>query len=177
MSNEWILNQANSILFVMVDAANNEVAGIGDGNLTIELSKNGGVFGAGAGINTEVSDGWYKYAGTAGDANTLGPIAIKVTGAGAVQQNLEYVVKQRNASAIEFTYTVLDNLAAPIEGVEVWISTDIAGLNVIWNGDTNAFGIALDDNGYKPFLDAGTYYFWSQKTGYVFVNPDSEVVS
>ena len=98
---DWLLNQANTILFVMVDAAGSEVAGIGDGNLTIELSKAGTAFVPGAGVNTEVGDGWYKYVGTVADANILGPIAVKVTGAGAVQQNLEYVVSQRNVGAIE----------------------------------------------------------------------------
>ena len=161
----------------MIDSSGNEVAGIGDGNLTVELSKNGAAFAAGAGIDTEVTDGWYKYAGTAGDADTLGPVGVKVTGAGAVQQNLEYVIKQRNASAIEFTYTVLDTLAAPIEGVQVWITTDISGSNIIWNGNTDALGIALDLNNEKPWLDAGTYYFWSQKAGYSFTNPDAEAVS
>jgi hypothetical protein len=82
------------------------------------------------------------------------------------------------AGAIEFTYTVTETVSGdPIEGAEVWISTDIAGNNVIWKGDTDAFGVAMDVNGELPMLDAGTYYFWSQKAGYTFVNPDTEVVS
>lgn len=161
----------------MVDAAGSEVAGIGDGNLTIELSKAGTAFAPGTGVDTEIGDGWYKYVGTAADANTLGPIAVKVTGAGAVQQNLEYVVSQRNAGAIEFTYTVLDTLANPIEGVQVWTSTDLAGSNIIWSGNTDTLGVARDVNLQKPWLDAGTYYFWSQKAGYSFTNPDVENVS
>jgi len=161
----------------MIDSSGNEVSGIGDGNLTIEISKNGAAFAAAAGTDTEISDGWYSYLATAGEADTLGPVAVKVTGAGAVQQNLEYVVGQRTPNAIEFTYTVTDTLANPIEGVEVWITTDISGNNIIWNGTTNASGIALDLNSEKPFLDAGTYYFWSQKSGYSFSNPDTETVS
>lgn len=175
---EWILNQANRISFVMINAAGAEVAGIGDGNLTVEISKNGGAFVAGLGTNTEISDGWYSYLADTTEANTIGPVAVKVDGAGAIQQNLEYVVKQRNPGAIEFTYTVTDSVTTlPIEGVEVWITTDMAGLNVIWNGVTDASGIARDLDGYKPWLDAGTAYFWSQKTGYTFTNPDTEIVS
>lgn len=178
MFGEWILNQANRIVFVMVDATGTEVAGIGDGNLTVEISKNGGAFAAGLGTDTEISDGWYSYLATAAEANTVGPVAVKVDGAGAVQQNLEYVVKQRNPGAIDFTYTLTDSVTTfPIEGVKVWITTDLAGNNVIWNGSTDALGIAQDDNGELPWLDAGTYYFWSQKTGYVFSNPDTEIVS
>lgn len=87
-------------------------------------------------------------------------------------------VAAKAAGAIQFTYTVTDSVTGfPIEGVEVWISTDIAGANVIWNGHTDALGVARDDAGGLPWLDPGTYYFWSQRSGYTFSNPDTEVVS
>lgn len=175
---EWKLNQQNRICFVMVDAAGTEVAGITGAGLTLEISKNGGAFQASGGTKSEISDGWYSYLSTAAEADSVGVVAIKVTGAGAVQQNLEYVVQQRNTNAIAFTYTVTDTSTGnPIEGVEVTITTDAAGNNVIWNGDTDTFGIAKDDNGRLPYLDPGTYFFWSQKASYSFSNPDSEVVS
>lgn len=175
MTREWIRNQANRIAFVMVDSSGNEVAGLGSG-FTLQLSKNGGAFAGSAGTKAEISDGWYSYTATAGEADTVGPVAVKVTGSGAVQQNLEYVVKQRTAGAIEYTYTVTDG-SDPIEGVDVWVTTDLAGANVIWLGVTDASGVARDLNDEKPFLDAGTYFFWSQKAGYSFSNPDTEVVS
>lgn len=177
MQTEWKFNQQNRIVFVMVDATNTEVAGLGAG-FTLQISKNGGAFAASAGTKTEISNGWYSYLTTAAEANTLGPVAIMVTGAGCIQQNLEYVVRQRNPGALAFTYTVTNVLTGiPIEGVEVWITTDLAGNNIIWNGHTDAVGIARDDNGDLPYLDPATYYFWSQKSGYTFANPDSEVVS
>jgi hypothetical protein len=81
------------------------------------------------------------------------------------------------AGAIEYTYTVTDSFTLlPIEGVEVWVSTDLAGVNIVWAGVTNAFGVAQDVLGALAWLDPGTYYFWRQKTGYAFVNPDVEVV-
>lgn len=173
----WIRNQANRIVFVMVDSNGSEVAGIGNGNLTVEISKNGSAFAPGAGTDTEVGDGWYSYLATAGEADTIGAIAVKVDGAGAVQQNLEYVVQQRNASCVSYTYTVTDG-ANPIDGAEIWITTDISGNNVIWNGTTDALGIARDENNNLPCLDAGTYYFWKQLGGYIDNdNPDTEVVS
>lgn len=178
MQTEWMLNQANRIAFVMVDAAGTEVAGLGNG-FTLEISKNGGAFNASAGAKAEIGNGWYTYLATAGEANTIGPVAIRVTGAGAVQQNLEYVVKQRTPGAIAFTYTVTNTATlAPIEGVEVWITTDIAGNNTIWNGHTDALGVARDDNGNLPYLDPGTYYFWKQLGAYLNNQvPDTEVVS
>ena len=89
----------------MVDANGNEVAGIGNGNLTVEVVKNAGAFAAGGGTDIEISDGWYSYLATAAEADTIGPVSIRVTGAGAVQQNLEYVVRQRTPNAVAFTYT------------------------------------------------------------------------
>lgn len=176
MSNEWLLNQANRIAFVMVDATNTEVAGLG-GTFTLEVSKNGAAFNASAGTKAEISNGWYTYLATASEADTIGVVAIRVTGAGAVQQNLEYVVKQRNPGAVEFTYTVTSSTTAlPIEGVEVWFATDSLFANIVWNGTTDTFGIARDDNGNKPFLDPGTYYIRLSKAGYTFTD-DSEVVS
>jgi len=179
VQNYWIRNQQNRIAFVMIDNTGTEVAGIGDGNLTIEVSKNGGAFGAAGGTDTEIGNGWYTYLATAAEADTVGPVAVKVDGAGAIQQNLEYVVQQRNPGAIEFTYTVTDSVTTnPIEGVEVWITTDLAGNNIIWNGTTDNLGIARDINNNKPWLDSGTYYFWKQYGSYSDDdNPDTEVVS
>lgn len=170
-------SQAQTITFVMVDSAYTEVAGLG-GTFTLEISKNGGAFVASTGAKAEISNGWYSYVLSALETNTVGPLSIRVTGAGCIQQNLEYVVILRTAGAIEFTYTVTNTVTLlPIEGVEVWISTDVAGVNVVWNGDTDAFGIARDDGGDLPWLDPGTYYFWNQKAGYTFPNPDTEIVS
>lgn len=174
----WLLNQANRIVFVMVDSNGTEVAGIGNGNLTVQISKNGGAFAAALGTDTEISNGWYSYLATAGEADTIGPVAVKITGAGAVQQNLEYVVKQRTPAAIAFTYTITNSVTGnPIDGVEVTITTDSAGNNIVWVGVTDAFGIARDENSNLPYLDPGTYYFFRQKGGFIFSDPDSEVVS
>ena len=81
-------------------------------------------------------------------------------------------------TAVEFTYTVTDaGTGLPIAGVHIEITTDVAGTNVIWCGDTDTFGVARDDNGQLPRLDPGTYYFWRNMPGYIFVNPDTEIVS
>lgn len=82
------------------------------------------------------------------------------------------------AGAIAYTYTVTNSVGgAPIDGVQVWITTDLAGTNVIWSGVTDAFGIARDVTNTLPQLNAGTYYFWRQKAGWVFTDPDTEIVS
>jgi len=82
-----------------------------------------------------------------------------------------------SAGAVEFTYTAADSNSDPLEGVEVWITTDDAGSNLIWYGTSDAFGIARSSSNAKPMLDAGTYYFWSKKGGYTFTNPDTVEVT
>jgi hypothetical protein len=181
MKYEWNQNVANTITFVMIDAAGVEVPGLGAG-FTIELRKPAGAFVVGGGAKSEISDGWYQYISTAGEADTLGLVSILVNGAGCIQQNLLALVALPStifpAGAIEFTYTVTDTVTLlPIEGVEVWISTDNPAVNIVWKGDTDAFGVAMDVNGNKPKLDAGTYYFWRQRAGYTFTDPDTEIVS
>ena len=82
-----------------------------------------------------------------------------------------------SAGAVEFTYTAEDSNSDPLEGVEIWITTDEAGSNLIWYGTSDAFGIARSSSNAKPMLDAGTYYFWSKKGGYTFANPDTVEVT
>lgn len=66
----------------------------------------------------------------------------------------------------------------PIPDVEVWISTDVLGANIVWKGYTDAFGVARDLAGALPGLDAGPYYFWHHKVGWQPspADPDLEVV-
>lgn len=174
----WKLSQQNLITFVLVDSDGTEVAGLG-ATFTLEISKAGGAFAASAGTKAEISDGWYEYTSTAGEADTIGPVSIKVTGAGTIQQNLSYVVETRTINAIEYTYTLTSDAApfAPIEGAQVWITTDVTGQNVVWAGMTDSLGVARDEDGALPFLDAGIYQFFRQRAGFLFQNPDQELVS
>lgn len=176
---DWLLDHQNKAEFVMIDGSGNEVTGL-DGALTILISKDGGAFNAAAGAQSELGSGWYRYVSTAAEADTLGPVAIVITGAGAIQQNLEYVVGGRATNLREFEYPVTEpDLVTPISGVYVVITTDIAGDRPIWDGVTDDFGIAknvvTDD---LPLLQIGkTYYFWSRKAGVAFTNPDLETIA
>lgn len=172
----WQLNQQNFITFTMVNVGGMEVPGLG-GGYNIFISKNGAGFVPGAGVKSEIGHGLYAYLATAAEADTVGTITMYATGAGCIQQNMEYIVVQRNINAIHYTYTVTDPLLNPLEGVEVWFSTDVNGINIVWKGFTDIFGVARDELNDRPWLDPGNYFVWSQKTGYSFVNPDTEVVS
>lgn len=173
----WTPNQPNTILFVLTDTDGNEVAAIGDA-FTLELSKAGAAFAGSAGTKAEISDGWYSYTSTAGEADTPGPVAVKVTHASTVQQNLEYVIETRVVSGIEFTYTLTESDLTPIAGANIWITTDSGGADVVWVGVTDMLGVARDGSSLKPRLIAGTYYVWASHPSYTFsTNPDVEVVS
>jgi hypothetical protein len=170
------LSQSQQITFVMVNSAGAEVPGLGQ-NFTVSISKCGGAFNASVGAKAEIGSGWYSYVVSPGESDTPGPLSITVTGAGAAQQNLEYVVLDRAIVATDFTYTLTNSITlAPIESATVWVTIDISGNNVVWNGITDVFGVARDTTGALPRLDNGTYYFWAEKTGFTFSNPDTEIV-
>ena len=172
----WQRSQQNLITFVLVDVAGNEVLGLA-GTFTLEISKAGGAFVPGAGAKAEIGSGWYKYLSTAAEASLIGPVSIKITNAAIKQQNLEYLVESRVINAVEFTYTVTNIIdGLPIEGVQCYFSTDLAGANVVWSGITDAFGVARDIDDNLPLLDPGTYFIHLEKAGFVF-SVDTEVVS
>lgn len=78
----------------------------------------------------------------------------------------------------EFEYKVYEaDMITPIDGVKVEVHRNAAGTDVYWVGWTNALGEARDTYGFYPRLDPGTWYFFRQKTGWTFSNPDTEVVS
>ena len=167
-------NQAQMISFVMVDVNCDEVPGLGVA-FNPFVSKAGAAFAAGVGAEGEISNGWYHYTLTAAETNTVGPLAIRVTGAGAVQQNLLFFVKSACVGCTDRTYTVTTGGGAPIAGVAIEITTDITGNFVIWCGTTDALGVARDADGQLPCLLPGTYYFWRDLAGWTFVDPDTEV--
>lgn len=85
------------------------------------------------------------------------------------------------AGALEITYTVRvddEDSGAVLAGVDVWITSDAAGSLVVWRGVTDANGVLRETAGSsKPWLDAGVWYFWREKSGYTFSNPDTETFS
>jgi len=177
ISEALIKSQTARITFVMVDASYTEVAGL-LGTTTIAISKNGGPLVPSTGTKGEIGSGWYYYDLTAVETDTVGPLSVKLTHAGCIQQNLEYVVEQRNGGACPYTYTVLHSVTGlPISGVEVWFHTNITLTNVVWYGVTDAFGVARDSYGTLPSLDPGTYYLKRHKPAYSFPAYDTEVVS
>jgi len=71
---------------------------------------------------------------------------------------------------IKKTYTVTDGDGNPIDGVDVWVTTDAIGNNIVASSITNIQGEVYF------YLNPGIYYIWCQKAGYNFTNPDIESV-
>ncbi len=77
--------------FVLIDSDGEMVPGLGS-SFTVELSKNGADFIPATGVKDEIGSGWYSYQLTVAETETAGPLALKVSGAGTIQQNLIYQV-------------------------------------------------------------------------------------
>jgi hypothetical protein len=76
------------------------------------------------------------------------------------------------AGGITFTYTLTESGSGdPIANANVWVTSDIAGSNIIASGVTNDSGVVVFT------LFAGTIYVWRNKSGFDFTNPDTEVVA
>jgi hypothetical protein len=96
------------------------------------------------------------------DAGSFGKyLDTEVSGVGGV-----------GSGALSCTWTVKDSLGNPMDNVQVWITTDAKGVNVI------AGTLLTNSYGQVTFmLDAGTYYVWREKGGYDFSNPQTWTVS
>jgi len=193
---------ANPIPFVLVDASNVEVAGLG-GVFTVLVSKNGAGFGASAGTKAELAGGWYLYTATAGECDTVGPLALKITGAGCQQQNLVYDVA--DPQVIRDALKLAPSVGAPAAGSIDKHLDDIAlygggsgtgsYTDTITDGTNPLDGVRVQlstdsagaNRAYEAFTNAsgvfamnpdpGTYYRWVDLAGYTGTQGTQVVVT
>lgn len=138
-------------------------------------------------VMTEIASGAYKYEFAAYDnsknyyivcdgGNTL-PLYDRYTHSfssieGIITNISNDIANIPGSGAIEFSYTLTNTInGLPIADAEIWITTDESGINTIAFGRTNEYGIVTFH------LDAGTIYVWRKKSGFMFDNPDVEIVS
>jgi len=82
------------------------------------------------------------------------------------------VDEQVGSGALSCTWTQKDEDENTMDNVQVWITTDEVGANVI------AGTLLTNASGEATFmLDAGTYYVWREKAGHNFTNPQEWTVS
>lgn len=96
-------------------------------------------------------------------------------GGGATAQEVwEYATRRLTGGAgggATANVITINDGTNPLDGVDVWATTDSAGTNVVARANTDASGNVTF------YLDAGTYYIWKQLAGYSFTNPQTLVVS
>jgi hypothetical protein len=117
-------NVKKLITFILVDNLGTEVTGLGT-SFTVQISKNGGALASGTGDKAEIGLGWYSYELTTTDTNTVGPLAITVTGAGAIQQNLTYdVAEALQVTTDDSTILILTDPDAAINYRQVYCTVE-----------------------------------------------------
>jgi hypothetical protein len=146
---------ASAVADAVWDEATSGHTGAGTAGLALTAANNGTAPTVGA-IADQVWDELLAGHAISGSAG------LALTGAGG----------SLGAGAVEFIYTVTAvGSGLPVSGVDVWVTTDSGGVNIIARGSTDIFGVITF------WLDPGTYYFWRQVSGYTFTNPDTETVT
>lgn len=92
----------------------------------------------------------------------------------AVKGGISYGFKVNASSfgpgGISYTITVQNSQGVAKDGVQVWVTTDAPGANVVASGTSGT-------NGAVTFmLEAGSYYAWCQLAGENFTNPTAFTV-
>jgi hypothetical protein len=76
-----------------------------------------------------------------------------------------------NGIGAETVTITIDDGSDPLDGAEVWVTTDSIGTNRVASGISNASGQVTF------MLDTGSYYVWKQLAGYNFTNPSALTVT
>lgn len=143
------------------------------GAVTVSVTGDGGAQTPGTGTIEHEGNGYYSYKPTQAETN-FAHAAFQFLGVGAVPTSTQVYTElaTAGAGAITWIYTLTNSVdASPIADADVWVTSDIAGTNILASGRT-------DQNGNVTFfLDAGTVFVWRQRSGFDFVNPDQELVA
>jgi hypothetical protein len=165
MAQIWPPKKNNAFDLYFPIYGDNLTAQTGAAGLDSEVCKDGGSFADCVNEATEIgSTGIYKLALTAGEMNAdVVAVQVKTTSLGTLAFTL-YTVGgvwvTSGPGALNRTIGVTVG-GTPIEGASVWLTTDLAGNNVIAGPmSTSSLGIVT------VLVDAGGYYVWVQKDGY-----------
>ncbi len=92
--------------------------------------------------------------------------------ANSTGQKLNTAASGVGSGPIQWVYTLTDVAThLPVPQAYIWATTDAIGSNIVAQGLTDNFGVVTF------YLSAGTYYIWRVKAGWIFANPDAEVVA
>lgn len=173
------------VYFHLVNGIDGMTPEVGEAGGQPQISTDGAAFtNVGIGTLVSVGNGRY-YAELAQAALVVGTIiqtryrsANTAECPGDVVQVVGFdpVVPLIGAGSVSWPVIVTTNDGVtPIEGVAVWVTTDIAGTNVIAGTlYTDALGRINGTVGFM--LDPGGYYLWFQRSGWSFANPTAITV-
>lgn len=171
-------NTAGQKWIVFAFDRTNNIPKLGDaGSITANLRIDGGAANPIDDVNpTELEGGYYVFDISQAESNG----SMIVICPSSITANIQVIGVpgsvftegvESGVGANIWTYTLTDDVtAAPLDGAEVWVTSDIGGANIIAYTHTNAAGVA------SFCLDSGTVYVWRRLSGYTFTNPDVEVV-
>jgi hypothetical protein len=91
--------------------------------------------------------------------------------AGTTGAKLNTASAASGAGSTAYSNTITDDSSNPLDGVEVWITSDSGGASTVASTTTNTLGA------FTVYLDPGTYYLWLAKGGYNFPNPTTITVT
>jgi hypothetical protein len=121
---------AKNVMVLMVQSSDH-ITGLAGLTLTITASKDGAAFAGIAPTVTDRGNGWYNMALTASDTNTLGDLALHVTGAAADPADLVLLVEGGTTDVDVSTRLATAGYTAP----------DNAGIAAIPDAATNAAAV------------------------------------
>lgn len=135
---------SKKIPILMVDTSGTAVTGLGTA-VTVQVDKNGAGYGNATGTVAESGSGLYWFTPSSADVGTLGPLAVKAAGSGAVTITMPYrVVAFDPYVATNLGLSALPTATAGATGGLVTAATDVSGSQV--PGSAGAAWRAANDN-------------------------------
>lgn len=123
---------AKNVMVLMVDSTDH-VTGKTGLTLTITASKDGGAFASISPTVTERGNGWYSLALTASHTDTLGDLALHISGAAADPADMVLLVEARSVDDVLPTasYTAPDNAGIAANGAAIAALNDITVADIL----------------------------------------------
>ena len=145
---------AKNVMVLMVDSTDH-VTGKTGLTLTITASKDGGAFASISPTVTERGNGWYSVALTASHTDTLGDLALHITGTAADPADMVLLVEAGATDADVSTRLPAASYTAP-DNATVALVAKILRNKVVTNPSTGQI-IVYDDDSVTPLLTGNLF--------------------
>lgn len=146
---------AKNVMVLMVDSTDH-ITGKTGLTLTITASKDGGAFASISPTVTERGNGWYSVALTASHTDTLGDLALHITGAAADPADMVLLVEARSVDDVLPTasYTAAPTAVVVAGAVRSELTTELARIDVATSSRLATVGYTAPNNAGIIAIDA-----------------------